>query len=188
MDFVAYNFSWITFNLTLALIPVLLTFILRNKMPSIVRLPISFIWLLFLPNTIYMVSDIQYLPVQFYLSDFNVKLILLAQYGLVIFLGFITYFYALKPLEEIVKKNKFLKSNKIVVIVLFNLLISFGVTLGKFIRVHSWYLFTNTTAVYKGVVDVFITPYLLLYFLLFGILVNLIYFYTNGYFKKSRRK
>lgn len=189
MEFVNYNYSWIIFNLFLASIPVVLTIILqKKKMPGFVRALLLAFWLLFLPNTIYLMSDIQYLPIQFSLSDFTQKLALVIQYGVVIFFGFFAYFYSLKPLENLIKKNKLLRSNKLTIIVVFNLVVAFGVTLGKFVRLHSWFVFTNTNAVIKGIFEVFFTPNLLLYFLLFGILINLIYFFTNGYFKKKRRR
>lgn len=188
MEFVNYNFSWIAFNLVLAFIPVVLTMILTKRLNKFLRILLLLFWFLFLPNTIYLVSDIQYLPIQFYYSDFPQKIALLVQYGTVIFFGFITYFYSLKPLEQEISKNKNFKTNKLVIITSFNMIIAFGVTLGKFIRIHSWFVFTNSQSVIRGTFEVLMTPKLILYFLLFGILVNLIYFFTNGYFKKSKRR
>ncbi len=87
MIYLTFNLSWIVFNLILAFIPVLFTIALEKKLNRFVRFALLFFWFIFLPNTIYLVTDIQYLPIQFLMADLPEKVALLIQYGVVIFLG-----------------------------------------------------------------------------------------------------
>lgn len=176
MEIFLYNLYWMIPNIALASVGfVLALFYLHTKTPFL-RIPLFILWLLFMPNTVYLLTDIQYLPGQLLKSDLSGTVLLLIQYSVLVFLGGVTYFAAMMPLEAFFKKNKSKKANYNYVFVIANFAAAFAVVLGKIERTHSWYVFTQTVRVFEDIMRVFRTPLLIFAVIALGIFFNLLYF------------
>lgn len=174
-----------TVNVFLAAIPFAITYLLRHRMHILLRLILLVIWFLYLPNTIYLVTDLQYLPYELLQAEFIYKIALIFQYAVITFIGVVTYMVAMEPFERIFAIHKLSKTNRDFIYILLNFLISFAVVLGKIQRVNSWEVFTDPFKTVHGAGRVIFSPYQLLFIVLFGILTNIIYFALRHYFVRS---
>ena len=59
------NFTWMLLNVTLAFVPLIFAGLLRRKMKFPLYVVLLLMWMFFLPNTIYLITDMQYFPGQF---------------------------------------------------------------------------------------------------------------------------
>ena len=181
MDILLGNLSWMIFNTFLALIPVVFVLILRRKMNIFLKIFVYFLWFLFLPNTIYMVTDLQYFPKEFMSTDLPEQSLLLLQFIILTFIGIMTFLFALEPFEKLVRKYKLTLVTKNAAYIILNFIVSFAVILGKVQRTHSVYIFTDFPRVVRDINVTISSQSLLLTTLLFGILVNIIYFSLRNF-------
>lgn len=172
------NFDWMILNVSLALLPLFFinfAFKVENK---IIKGLFFLLWFLFFPNTIYLLTDLQYLPGQF--SKFNVTfdVVLVGQYLVLALIGIITYIYSLRPLvSALQKKYRRIKKEKWnFIVMIFNFLVSFGVFLGKVQRTESWDIFINPIKVIGQVNNLVHDSNTFVFIFLFGVLINVIYF------------
>lgn len=176
MPIILFNVKWMSFNIALAFAGVLFAlFFLRTK--GFLKFLFFILWVLFLPNTIYLATDMQYFLDQFIVADFLLKIILLGQYSLVFILGIITFMVGIKPLEKVLK-YQFKKDKELINIanILINFTIAFAVILGKVERVHSWYVFTDPKRVIESSIKILSSQNLIILIFLIGILINLVFF------------
>ncbi len=175
-----FNIEYMSFNLFLALIPVLFGYLMLKAKNSKLKLFYGFIWLLFLPNTAYLLMDIIHLFEQWTKVDYFFKILIISQYILLLFLGVITFIYAVYFFEKMISKAKKARSFDVsLVIFVLNLLIGFGVILGYTQRTNSWYIFTQPIRVIEDTLNLLNSPNLIAASLVFGILANLLYFYFS---------
>jgi len=80
------------FNLILASIGVGLGYVFLGTKQPLFKFIIFLLWILFLPNTIYLLTDLQHLPDQFYRIDNEYKITLMFQYVLLLSFGIIIVF------------------------------------------------------------------------------------------------
>lgn len=180
-------------NSVLALVPVVLVVALRHKVSRIAGLTLFFLWLLFLPNTIYLITDLQHLPAQLLKSkDMTGQVILIIQYVVLAALGVVTYIYALEPVRKYLKNSKkdvFVQNG---IYILLNYIIAFGVILGKVQRTHSWYVFTDPVRVTGDIMATITQMHLIVWIIVMGTVINVLFFLFRNYFplphfKKSRK-
>ncbi len=142
-----YNF--LLFNLFLGFLPLLFAFILYQfsaKLKTWMVIAGSFIWLLFYPNAPYMLTDFIHVNAQSTSVIYD-ALIIFSISILSLFYGF----YSLKIIHLI----WYSRYNRKVanVVVLFSILLSsFGIYLGRILRLNSWDLFTKP---FKVMADIF---------------------------------
>lgn len=177
MDIILYNAEWMAFNVFLALLPILFAFSFLRSKKSYFKILFFILWLLFVPNTIYLVTDLKY-----FLGDFvNVlgfyKLIIALQYIVLFIFGIITFILALYPFDRILsrKKSQF-RQNRNLLLILLNLIIAFGVSLGRIERINSWDIFINPKAVIVAGSSLLKLNENLMAVLIFGTFSSLIYF------------
>ncbi len=171
MNVVLQNIPWMSFNLLLALIPVVLSYPLLKNPMRFKNLPILFLWFIFLPNTIYLLTDTEHFMAQLLYVNFPDVLVLLLQYALLISLGVLTYFLSLIPVEWYMRTKAMSLSQKSVIYAFISFIMAFGVVLGKVQRTHSWLIVTNPMRV---VIDVWNTVTSLELILLTAVLGTLI--------------
>ncbi|MCX6754511.1 MAG: DUF1361 domain-containing protein [Candidatus Nomurabacteria bacterium] len=134
---------FILWNIFLAFIPFVISSLLllyskKEKFNKIILFFGLFLWLLFIPNAPYIITDFIHLG-----STRSIPLIfdilLIFSSALI---GLIFFFYSLFQIEQIIK-NKY--SNKVTSIIIgfVIMLVSFGVYLGRFLRFNSWDVFVN---------------------------------------------
>lgn len=142
-------------NLLLAWIPYLLSYVFTvDKMNKIVLVLVGFVWLLFFPNALYMVTDMfQLRPRNFVNIWFD--LIMLLSFALVgLFLGF----SSLKNVENLIVV-KFGKRKTQIIMFLLLYLGSHGVYFGRFVRINSWEVFSMPLILVTKVLHVFQDPF-----------------------------
>ena len=172
------NFGWMGFNVLLACLGVMFGLSFLKVRQKFFKLCLFTLWILFLPNTIYLLTDLQHLPKQvFEQSEILTRLMIFTQYIALFVFGVFTYVYGLYPIEKLFhlagKKDHQLK---VILLIVFNFAIAFGVGLGRIERTHSWYVFTQPLRVVDDVASLITNSNSLLFVVLFGLLANILYF------------
>ncbi|MGF7108881.1 DUF1361 domain-containing protein [Treponema pedis] len=176
--FIAENkfLLFLIWNLFLAFIPWCISSVLylSKSLKKIIFAAAAFIWLIFFPNALYIVTDIIHLKtasptVRWY------DLILLFSYS------FAGLFYGFVSLDFMETKIKILFKIKYpqIVSALVIYLSAFGIYLGRFLRWNSWDLLTNLSQVlsdlFLPIKNPFIHARTWAFILLLGTLFNLLY-------------
>lgn len=168
------NIQWMSLNLGLAFLGLLFGFLMSSK-NRVQRLVFFILWFLFVPNTIYLVTDMQYLPPQLpNLSPPEIPIALL-QYAVVFVTGIVTYYLSIHFFEKLLSQY-FGKSTSNVLIVFMNYLIAFAIFLGKVERVNSWTVFTQTHVAINSGVRLLGTSEILVAIFLLGTIISGLYF------------
>jgi len=181
------TFLFLNWNLFLAFIPwALSTFIALNgyKTNKIILFALFSTWLLFFPNSPYILTDLFHLRLQTTMPAwFDLVLILsFAWTGLAF--GFIS----LLDLEVLL--GKYFKQ-KVIFSIIFLMLFagSFGVYIGRFLRWNSWDIISDPASLFADIWDRFINPFshprTWGVTILMGILLNMMY-WTFKFFKPQK--
>lgn len=132
-------FSFLLWNLFLAIIPYLISEWIKKYNPKKVKLYLLlFIWLLFLPNSPYIITDFVHLH--------HLKSTMLWYDIFMLFsfanTGLLLAIISINDVSKIIQKkySKQLASKFIIVV---SILCGFGIYLGRFLRFNSWDMFTN---------------------------------------------
>ncbi len=188
MEFFLDNFNWMVVNVGLALLGVLFCNLFLRSRSVFLKAIFFILWVLFVPNTIYLITDIQHLPKQFSESDVLFKSFLAIQYLTLILLGVITYIASVYPIEVFFDKDKKNRQYTNLFIFLFNFLIAFAVALGKIQRTHSWYIFEDPKRVFNDFYASSSSNLIMLFVIVFGLVLNVLYFTVIRSFKNELRK
>lgn len=146
-DNTTYNF--LLWNLFLGFLPLFFAYVLylyNSKAGTLVLMAGSFLWLLFYPNAPYMLTDFIHLNAQSTSAIYD-ALIFFSISILSLFYGF----FSLKIIHLIwYSRYNHKVANSIVIFAI--LLSSFGIYLGRILRLNSWNLFTKPLQV---IADIF---------------------------------
>ncbi|HSW48203.1 MAG TPA: DUF1361 domain-containing protein [Candidatus Saccharimonadales bacterium] len=178
MGVILFNFSWMTFNVILASIAVVLGWLFFLTSSKILKLSYIILWLLFEPNTVYLFTDLLNLINQWVRYNNFEKVAFLFQYGALEVICIITSVLSLYPIEKFILSTNLSnrRINPTLAIVVINIVVGFGVTLGRVERINSWDVFFNTNKVIESCLRIIATPSLLALTILFGFFANLLYF------------
>lgn len=175
MGIFLYNLGWMSFNSFLAIIPVVFGYLILKSKINALRIISFLIWLVFVPNTIYIVTDLIDLPEQWIMSQLTVKVLLLFQYFILEIIGIITFVISIYFFEKfllgIIKKTNSAR----IIIFLMNILIAFGVILGRIHRVNSWEVLTNPMHVVNSSLFILSSIEQITMVLIFGLFGYLLY-------------
>ncbi len=149
------SFIYILWNILLAFIPFvissyLLLYFKEKKINKTILIFGLFLWLLFIPNAPYIITDFIHLgdarsiPLIF-------DTILLFSSAMI---GLILGFHSLLHVEQIINM-KYSARKTSIIMGLIILLISFGMYLGRFLRFNSWDIFINHTSLIKNIWKIF---------------------------------
>lgn len=171
MDRVTLTVAWMIFNVALAIIPILAARIFVKSKSSLAKLAAGLVWFFFLPNTVYLITDIVNLS-----TDINVirGIYLLANaaiYLILIPVGIATYILAVHPLEAKLPKN-----SRFVALFFLNVFVGFGLVLGRIQRANSWEVLTNINVVIEKSVEILRSYELLALVLVLAVFCQLMYF------------
>lgn len=154
----SHNFSFLYFiwNLFLSWVPllvsVILVYILKNKLwSSWTALILSFVWLIFIPNSFYMISDFIHLvevPTD-YLLYFAIA------FTAIIYSASINGYISLYLIHRELKKRLSSKTAWLLV-ALISLISSYAIYIGRVLRWNSWDILTNPGGVIFDVSDNFL--------------------------------
>lgn len=188
MNIFLYNLVWMGVNVGLALLGILFSILFLRAKNIFFKIIFFVFWVVFVPNTIYLVTDIHYLPQQITKTNLLFNIFLIIQYLLLIGLGVIAYIVSVYPVviyfQKIINNKKYIAF----LLFLFNFLIAFAVAIGKIQRTESWYIITNPVRVFVDFhKSASIFP-LMLFVIIFGLVLNILYFYVIRSFKKDLNK
>jgi uncharacterized membrane protein len=191
MEILTFNFLWMLWNIFLAILPVgfaHLYFITGKKHYKAV---LAFLWFLFLPNSLYVISDVQHVFEQWNYVGGVEKLFLLFEYIPLEVIGLAAFVMSLYAGEKELRRI-FHKQNKkyvVAVIATLNFLIGFAIVIGKFQRINSWDVFTSTDKVILALVTVVRWDSMVWLAILFGLFGNFFYFlFRDPVIKYARRQ
>ncbi|MBS9334855.1 DUF1361 domain-containing protein [Fructobacillus sp. M1-10] len=144
------HFDFLMWNVFLALLPLdfaLVVLVARFKLTQVF---FSFLWLIFFPNTMYMITD--FIHLQYISTALDVRYQYF-NYSVLAAGIFIGVFLGILSLE--VMMRRFLKGRAGLAVILtlgiVSFLSSFGIYLGRFLRLNSWDILTNFDLVLENV-------------------------------------
>ena len=143
---------FLLWNLFLATIPYSLSTIIKTdfrlRRSNLKNLGIIIIWLLFIPNTFYLITDFVHLnPSNLYRYIFDFAL--LSSFTIA---GF---YFGILSINTIYKQIQFFYSNTISKIFLISIsyLCAFGIYIGRVLRFNSWDIICNPFSLIKSILD-----------------------------------
>lgn len=139
---------WLFWNLFLAIIPMIFAMpvhalVTYRKHWGILSLPLAAVWLLFLPNSCYMITDLIHLESSGLIGNNGIYLMNLKGWieiiylGAGIFLAVITGLFSTSLIHQPMKLRKYKILNFLWISVI-SLLCGYGVFIGRFLRFNSW--------------------------------------------------
>ncbi len=183
MDVLFDNSIWMLFNIWLAVLGVVYGWLFLFTKNPLLKIFSFVLWLLFIPNTIYLLTDLTHFFEQIQNVSGIPQFILILQYIIITIIGVVTFILALYPFEKVITSKKVIgKKHDVFFIVAINFLISFGVILGRIQRTNSWEAFTNTQKTLHDMLQVLRSTELMVFVFIFGIFCNILYFSFRGKF------
>lgn len=164
---------FLIWNLFLAVIPFLLTSYLKTQNINKSKFKngfLLFIWLLFLPNCFYIITDFVHLSLS-NTHTFWYDLLLISSYAS---LGFLLGIISLKDIEELLS-HKLNTSISSLLIFSISILSGFGIYLGRILRYNSWDILKNPIDLFTDLFEVFITLESIGFSILFGCFIYFIF-------------
>ncbi len=178
MHLIRYNLVWMTLNIFLAILPVIFGWVFYLLKQKGWKTFFGITWLVFLPNSIYLFTDLINLIKQWSMVGSVEKALLVFQYSILVFVGYVTFIISMYPFELYLKKSKWVKDmgGAYWILIILNFVIGFGITLGRVERVNSWEVVSSPFSVIDASFRILLTPELLMITVLFGLFSNVFYF------------
>ena len=172
------NMSMIGLNSFLALIPLLFGWLMVKTRQPLLQVAFALLWFSFLPNTLYILTDLRYLPEQWTAMHHFGKIALAVQYLMYELFGVSSFLLALYPLEKLLVRSHWRKKQLVltVCLIVVNFCIGFGIVLGRVQRLNSWDIFVNVPKVIQASFQIVSSVELMLLVVLFGVFANGFYF------------
>jgi len=131
------NYLYMNWNLFLALVPLFLLYLFEKEHNPILRWFTFFLWLLFLPNAVYLITDF------IHLRETGPDWLLWYD-GMMIFtyalVGVVVSAFTLNRMKKLLFRTW---EGQQVFVLIMALLSSFGIYLGRYLRFNSWDFFTK---------------------------------------------
>ncbi len=178
MSVLVENMSMIGWNSFLTLIPILCGWLMFKTRQKLLQAAFALLWFSFLPNTLYILTDLRYLPEQWNAMSTFGKLGLAVQYILYELIGVSSFLLAVYPLEKTLLRSRW-RENKMLLpflLITVNFFIGFGMVLGRVQRLNSWDIFLDAPKVIHASFHIVSSLELLLLGVLFGVVANSVYF------------
>ena len=175
--------SMIGLNSFLSLIPIFCGWLMLKTRPRFLQVTFALIWFSFLPNTLYILTDLRYLPEQWNAMSNVGKPGLAVQYIMYELIGLSSFLLALYPLEKTLLLSRW-RENKVLLpflLITVNFFIGFGVVLGRVQRLNSWDIFIAAPNVLLAAFHIVSSLELLCLGVLFGVVANSLYFLFRTY-------
>lgn len=168
------SYIFLAWNLFLALIPWWISnYLKQNKLLQLKHVPLFGIWLLFIPNSPYILTDLFHLKPRPYLPLWF-DLVLVLSFALI---GMIVFLKSLKDMLSILKAY--------VSPILFTLvtpfifwLISFGLYLGRYLRFNSWNVVNHPFQLMRQSFDILFEKDTIGFTLIFSVFMWFLYYIT----------
>jgi uncharacterized membrane protein len=150
-----FSFVYILWNIFLAIIPFVISSLLlginnQKKMNQITFVVAGIIWLLFLPNSPYIITDLIHIgEVRFAPDLFDSFLVFSSAWA-----GLLLGMHSINHMEQILI-SKYSKKIASIVIIKVMILVSFGMYLGRFLRFNSWDIFASPNSFFIAIKEIF---------------------------------
>jgi uncharacterized membrane protein len=189
MYILIFNSDWMAWNIFLALTgPVFAWFAYHTRKSKFTYI-LWFLWLLFIPNSIYLITDVEHLLPQLYISSLVIQILLVIQYLILIAIGIGTYVMGMYYFQVFFGRQfKYFRRHMIPLMIMLNFVIAFGVTMGRFQRTNSWHILTDFGRVISDIINTATSGQLLLYTFCFAMLINVIYFFYFYFMRPASTK
>lgn len=153
----SWHFLFLIWNLFLACVPLFASRLLRaahaKRIPDVMQLALVAVWLIFLPNAPYILTDLVHLQASSpHLYWYDMAL-LLSCGGVGLMLGYTSMF----DVHQIVE-SRFGARLAWVVVSATLLLSGFGIYLGRVLRWNSWDVVTNPRGLFDSIADYVLNP------------------------------
>ena len=150
----SFHLIFLVWNLFLAFIPFTISSLIQTIKPNkITLIPLASLWLLFLPNAPYIITDLLHIrSSETYVAWLDI-LIISAFAGTGLYLFFLSVISMRESLLSITPK--WLKPIGLMILLT---LTSFGVYLGRFLRFNSWDLFQNPQNLFYEIINIIAQP------------------------------
>jgi len=177
--FYKFSFVYLLWNILLAFVPFLISYILlyysnKNKLNKTMFIIGGILWLIFLPNAPYIVTDLIHIGVVRAVPVLYDSVLLFTSAWVGLLLGMNSIFH----IEKILL-SKYSQKITSAIIAFILLLTSFGMYLGRFFRFNSWDIFTSPLSSFdKLSKNLSSSPYhieALVYILLFYFFIHVSY-------------
>lgn len=190
MELLIYNLTWMLYNFFLAIVSVIFGWLMLKFENIIARLLCAVVWILFIPNSIYIITDMIHLPKQFVDVSGIAGFFLVAEYAILAVGGVIMYIYSIYPFEMELLETNWKHKKRYIVLSIFslNFLISLGVIMGRVMRTNSWYALSEPLRVIQDAFSVLTSLELMMYVLIFTFICNTLYFTFKDLFFHSTLK
>ncbi len=189
-----YPLYYILFNIFLGLIPFFLFQVLfrlsavKNKIKTPVEYLLFFLWLIFMPNTIYILTDIRHI------NGFctNTLIDICGNAWMIIFffvygiIGWVLYFYAMEQMILFLQQRLMTKIN-IFLPWLIIPIVSLGLLLGLMDRLNSWDVLIRPSLVVLTIWSYFNDWGKLSNFFIFTLGLLFLYYFAKFIFKSSKK-
>lgn len=168
-------------NIFLAFISVFFGLFMFRASSLKLKVLFGFIWLLFVPNSIYILTDLIHFPSELARTDSLLVIPLFLEYLILEICGIFAFVLSVYFFEVTLKNKTFkLKSSMItLLIILANFLIGFGIVVGRVQRTNSWEVITNPGRVLRDAYNIVVNPNLFVFTITMGVLGNLVYFFLK---------
>ena len=182
----SYYYLFLVWNLFLAFIPFAISTYLsfQQKLNNITIIIISMVWLLFLPNAPYIVTDLFHLqyshPNRIWLDVLTISAFAVT--------GMYFFYQSLLTMETIFKQ-KFGKTTSTYITPLLIVLVAFGVYLGRYLRFNSWEIISQPLSIFESITSIIFNPKThynaLLFTALFALFLAVFYYAFKSNNKKA---
>lgn len=183
-----FNAAWMGWNLFLASIPLLFLRATIKASSPLRKLLFFLLWFIFVPNTLYVLTDINHFTKQWPLLTSIQHLFIVVQYGLFFLVGIYFYLLNLVLFERHILRKKPYDDKRGIVMFVLNTIIGFAIIVGRIQRINSWYIVTDPLRVVGDTVRTLSDTRLMFYAAVFCILMNIIYFGLRNQFERVLRK
>lgn len=168
------SYIFLAWNLFLALIPWWISnYLKQNKSLQLKHVPLFGIWLLFIPNSPYILTDLFHLRPRPHLPLWF-DLVLVLSFALI---GMIVFLKSLKDMLSILKAYVSPMLFTLVTPVIF-WLISFGLYLGRYLRFNSWNVVNHPFQLMRQSFDILFEKDTIGFTLIFSVFMWFLYYIT----------
>ncbi len=195
-----YPILMVAWNLFLFLIPFFL-FLLLKKLylksgfkkiyEKVTGLLLFFIWLLFVPNVPYVITDVRHLlnycPIDSYLNVCTQNAWMIMFFFVYSIFGWIFFVLFLNQMKNLILKIFSKKISQLFIIIVIPS-ISLGVLLGLLNRFNSWYFFQNPLLIFRSMLMYITDINYFINFVGFTIGLYILYFIGNFLFRRKFKK
>ncbi len=159
------TYIFLIWNLFLAYIPYLIATNIQATRPTGMRLLVkSMLWLLFLPNALYIITDLKHLKIRPPIPEWYDSLLLFSYSTLALLFGLISFYY----MNQVLKNYVSPKIQHLSILVL-SITSGFGVYLGREERWNSWNLFTHPITLLHDCCTLITLPHVWAFSLCYGL-------------------